>query len=592
VLLGKGTSGPGFNFRRLNVNLRTIVLTIAAVGIASAEPSGRVLAQGGAWQVAAPLPVARSHMAAATVGDIIYAVGGFDGGSLLQTLEAYNPATDTWTMRFPMPAARSHLAAAVVDGILYAVGGFDGNGQVATLEGYDPTTNMWATLPSMPTPRHSPAAAATGGILYVMGGYVGFDGPPNSGGWSAALEAYDPATNTWTTKAPMPTARGHFAAVALNGRIYAIGGVRDTPSNVVFATVEEYDPATDHWTTKAPMITARWAQATTTLNGFIYAIGGTTCNGDCPIASVEAYNPATNEWAGVAPLAAPRGWLAAGSAAGSIFAIGGSTCNFSGACQVATNEKFVATPVSNTGVGTGVPVDVPTTLPSGSSGTVSLTFDNVTGAGTTEVTTSSAGPPPPTGFKLTSPPVYYNITTTAAFAGNVRVCLNWSEGQVTNEDKVRLFQREGTTWIDITDPTSRNSVTNTLCGNATALSQFTLFEEKIPFTGFFTPIENGSTNAVKAGAAVPAKFSLGGNPGLNIFAAGYPRSQPMQCSSGDLIGVVTETVNAGSSSLSYDAATGRYTYVWKTEKSWANTCRELQVKLTDGEIYTARFTFR
>jgi hypothetical protein len=127
---------------------------------------------------------------------------------------------------------------------------------------------------------------------------------------------------------------------------------------------------------------------------------------------------------------------------------------------------------------------------------------------------------------------------------------------------------------------------------ATGLREAATVWVTFAFVGFFAPVDNGATvNRVKAGAAVPVKFSLSGNQGLNIFAAGYPRVQLMQCD-GNLIDVIEETVNAGSSSLSYDSATGRYTYVWKTDKSWANTCRQLQVKFTDDAVYTARFTFK
>jgi hypothetical protein len=114
-----------------------------------------------------------------------------------------------------------------------------------------------------------------------------------------------------------------------------------------------------------------------------------------------------------------------------------------------------------------------------------------------------------------------------------------------------------------------------------------------PFTGFYQPIDNAPVvNQVKAGAAVPIKFSLGADRGLAILAAGYPRTQLMQCETGAPIAIVEETVSAGGSSLSYNAATGQYIYVWKTDSRWAGSCRQLQVKLTDGEIYTAQFTFR
>ena len=156
-----------------------------------------------------------------------------------------------------------------------------------------------------------------------------------------------------------------------------------------------------------------------------------------------------------------------------------------------------------------------------------------------------------------------------------------------------MFHYESNQWVDITDPTSLDTANNRVCGTTTSFSAFTLFDAKYPFTGFFQPVDNLPTvNAVKAGAAVPVKFSLGGDLGLNIFTSGYPKTQLMQCVTGESIDTIEETVSAGGNSVSYDAATGQYIYVWRTEKSWGNSCRELQLKFTDGEMYTARFTLR
>jgi probable HAF family extracellular repeat protein len=113
------------------------------------------------------------------------------------------------------------------------------------------------------------------------------------------------------------------------------------------------------------------------------------------------------------------------------------------------------------------------------------------------------------------------------------------------------------------------------------------------FTGFFQPVDNLPTlNSVKAGQAIPLKFSLGGDQGLNIFAAGYPKSELITCGSSALVDGIEETATAGSSSLTYDAATDQYTYVWKTQKSWAGTCRQLVVKLSDGTTQRADFQFK
>ena len=113
------------------------------------------------------------------------------------------------------------------------------------------------------------------------------------------------------------------------------------------------------------------------------------------------------------------------------------------------------------------------------------------------------------------------------------------------------------------------------------------------FNGFFQPVDNLPTlNTVKAGAGVAVKFSLRGNQGLNILAAGYPLSQPIACDSGNPQDAIETTVTVSNSSLSYDPATDTYTYVWKTNKSWAGSCRQLVIKLSDGTEHKANFKFK
>ena len=113
------------------------------------------------------------------------------------------------------------------------------------------------------------------------------------------------------------------------------------------------------------------------------------------------------------------------------------------------------------------------------------------------------------------------------------------------------------------------------------------------FAGFFQPVDNLPVfNVVQAGRAIPVKFSLSGFKGLGIFAVGSPSSGPIACNSSDPANDLTETLTAGGSSLSYDPATDRYIYVWKTDQSWAGTCRQLVVELNDGSIHRANFKFK
>lgn len=113
------------------------------------------------------------------------------------------------------------------------------------------------------------------------------------------------------------------------------------------------------------------------------------------------------------------------------------------------------------------------------------------------------------------------------------------------------------------------------------------------FNGFFSPVNNLPTvNAVNAGRAIPVKFSLDGDQGLDIFEAGYPKSQQIACDSTAMVDGIEETIAAGGSSLSYEAAIDQYTYVWKTDRSWTGTCRQLVLKLDDGSVHRANFKFK
>ncbi len=112
------------------------------------------------------------------------------------------------------------------------------------------------------------------------------------------------------------------------------------------------------------------------------------------------------------------------------------------------------------------------------------------------------------------------------------------------------------------------------------------------FTGFFSPVDNLPTfNVVNSGRAIPIKFSLGGNQGLGIFAPGYPASVPITCDTAVSTGAMEPTSTAGASGLQYSPGADKYTYVWKTEKSWSNSCRQFVLKLTDGTTYRANFNF-
>ena len=173
----------------------------------------------GPWTTKAAMPEPAALMPASVVSGILYVFGLWPNLNLL----AYDPVSDTWAKKTALPTRRDFAAGAVVNGILYVLGGRAGNADYslrafATVEAYDPVTNMWTTKAAMPTPRFGAAAGVVNGIVYVVGGF-------GAGGTRLSIvEAYNPATNSWTTRSPMPTPRLFAVGGVVNGLLYVAGG--------------------------------------------------------------------------------------------------------------------------------------------------------------------------------------------------------------------------------------------------------------------------------------------------------------------------------------------------------------------------------
>jgi N-acetylneuraminic acid mutarotase len=247
----------------------------------------------------------------------------------LPTLEAYDPATNRWSTKASKPTPGS-VAVGVVNGILYAVGGDTAStpasvcGCVNILEAYDPTTDRWTTKAPMPTARTGVGVGVVNGFLYAVGGQslaVGF-----TSSWLGTLEAYDPTTDRWTTKAPMPTARTGVGVGVANGTLYAVGGQGPpvAPTYGWLRTLEAYDPTTDTWTTKAPMPTGRTGPGVGVVNGILYAVSGWNGGGvaAAPAYVLEAYDPATHAWTTKRPSWGATG-MGVGVANGALYVVGG-----------------------------------------------------------------------------------------------------------------------------------------------------------------------------------------------------------------------------------------------------------------------------
>ena len=139
------------------------------------------------------------------------------------------------------------MQANVVDGKIYVIGGRATDGVVAVNEVYDPITDKWFTKTPIPTPVSAYASAVVDGKIYVIGG---LSPVTNSTSTSRVNlnQIYDPNTDTWSLGAPLPNNQTSISAGATTGvmapkRIYVIG---DGLNQI-------YNPSNDSWTVGEPI---------------------------------------------------------------------------------------------------------------------------------------------------------------------------------------------------------------------------------------------------------------------------------------------------------------------------------------------------
>jgi N-acetylneuraminic acid mutarotase len=290
-------------------------------------PSVQPEADRGSWRSAAPAPTKRTEVAAATLGDTIYVVGGFEQPrfgnamnlAITPSVEVYDPATDRWTSKAPLPVPLHHVGIGVIGSRLYVAGGYRRSGlsvwqPVATLYAYDPGADTWVERASMPTARGALSIAVHDGKLYAVGGY---DGKANS----AAVEVYDPARNVWTSRAPLPIPRDHLATAALAGKVYAVGGRLKGDYRRNLSVTEVYDPANDRWTRGADLPTPRSGITAAVAGGRVYVLGGEGAEGT--FRDNEAYDPARDTWQAMAPMPTGRHGLGSAVVDGLVHVVGG-----------------------------------------------------------------------------------------------------------------------------------------------------------------------------------------------------------------------------------------------------------------------------
>ena len=207
---------------------------------------------GDGWQRMADLLAGRSYHGMAVLGGRLWVVGGTGEGEdddEMDSVERYDPAMDAWEAVTPMCYRRMDPAVAVLDGKIYAVGGTGSRGLGAwgilqSCERYHPDTNAWEVLPDIPTHHNMSAAAPLDGKLWVAGG---LKPGGNHADKSKTVAVFNPASNTWETKADLITGRSCHSLEVIGGDLYAVGGDHGVTS------VEKYNLQADSWSTVAGM---------------------------------------------------------------------------------------------------------------------------------------------------------------------------------------------------------------------------------------------------------------------------------------------------------------------------------------------------
>ncbi|MCL2643586.1 MAG: hypothetical protein FWD52_08805 [Candidatus Bathyarchaeota archaeon] len=224
---------------------------------------------------------------------------------------------NSWYTKKSMSQARTGLGVVAVDGKIYAIGGGGVGGFVGINERYDPKLDVWVTLEAMPTPRMNFGIVAYDGKIYCIGSATYFD---TSTSRVSVNEVYDIATDSWSTKAPLPFAATNLHAQVVDGKIfvtareasllssdfedsngwieYLVANGRD-PFSPYPDYFYMYDPVTDVWTQKTCMPTPFMAGnfiVSAVVDGKIFFAGEFEIAYSRLGQKVLIYDPKTDEW--------------------------------------------------------------------------------------------------------------------------------------------------------------------------------------------------------------------------------------------------------------------------------------------------------
>lgn len=180
-----------------------------------------------------------------TLNGLIYIIGGLFPNNLYSTrTTVYNPKTNELHSAGEMTDARGQFGCVVYQGKIYSFGGAGNSKMLNTVEVFDPKTETWSMVNTvMPVEKYGFGTAVVGDKIYIIGGY----NYKKTG--ICTVDIYDPQTNTWTSGASTPYPGINFGCAVIQGKIYTFGG-QTTTSNMSATNYSEiscYDPAIDKW---------------------------------------------------------------------------------------------------------------------------------------------------------------------------------------------------------------------------------------------------------------------------------------------------------------------------------------------------------
>lgn len=232
-----------------------------------------------AWTAKADIPTLRTAATSVAVGKDIYIIGGRTGQDVLSVVEKYSTVNDSWETRAPMSTGRWSAAAVSAGDKIFVVGGISGTGDnrkaLDTIEAYDPKTDSWQQVGRMTGPRQGFAMAVVEDKIYIISGKVAsYVESTSDSPITNRVEYFDPQTQTWTKVRDIPVGRVGAKAVVSDGLIFVVGGLDKDggfPNGISI-----YDPKTDQWTAGPTLKSGRSGHMCALVADTIVVFGGSS----------------------------------------------------------------------------------------------------------------------------------------------------------------------------------------------------------------------------------------------------------------------------------------------------------------------------